>query len=158
MRTEFTNYHTHLSFYSFSPRISPTSSECSKARPSFILRHASLTSQKWVGPWLSAGKKSLRVRSSTATGLKTRSSTLKARACIASRLLEKIGTRKPSRCSSANQSPLARCIAYIVFIRRFDVQVVRTNPWEPRREFAGIQSEEQGDSRLAYMSRMQYIL
>src|SRR3989441_12524479 len=81
-----------------------------------MLVDASSTNQKYMGLSPSTCAKSLSVRSSISAGLKSNISKLKARTRIASLWLEKSGTRKLNFSSMANQSPLARCIPYMLLI------------------------------------------
>src|SRR2546428_1412968 len=98
------------------PRRISASCSCCKRAPRFMLVDASSTNQKYMGRSPSTCAKSLSVRSSISAGLKSNISKLKARTRIASLWLEKSGTRKLNSSSIANQSPLARCIPYMLLI------------------------------------------
>ena len=82
----------------------------------FWLVDEASTNQKFTGRSSSICAKSLSVRSSISAGLKRSISKLQARTRIASLWLEKSGTRKLNFSSIANQSPLARCIPYMLLI------------------------------------------
>src|SRR5437870_11545190 len=105
--------------FSQAPRRISASCSCCKRAPRFILVDASSTNQKFTGRSSSICAKSLSVRSSISAGLKRSISKLKARTRIASLWLEKSGTRKLNFSSIANQSPLARCIPYMLLIADF---------------------------------------
>src|SRR5437667_6201597 len=103
-------------YFSQAPRTISASCSCCKRAPRFILVDASSTNQKYTGRSPSICTISLSARSSMSAGLKTSISTLQARTRIASLWLEKRGTRKLNFSSRANQSPLARCIPYMLLI------------------------------------------
>src|SRR3989442_4849144 len=81
-----------------------------------MLVDVSSTNQKYMGRSPSTCAKSLSVCSSITAGLKSSISGLKARTRIASLWLEESGTRKFNFSSIANQSPLARCMPYMLLI------------------------------------------